>query len=399
MRAKTMKILKPMMSFLICTLIVFVSPLANAQEKPTVVSNAQESPVGYPPLDAEKIYRQIDRDILVRAYTDLHPEAAFMALYNSYFKEGSTNENVGIMETSVDSRQIVLTANSTTIYAVQPVNLREQGGAVVIEVPAGMLGMANSPGWNYIADIGPFGPDKGKGGKYLFTAPSFKGNIPKGYYHFQSPTNNLVWLLRGFVKNGDTKATVKFMQAGIKIYPLSLAQNPPKTTFYNTSESKTNGHYMDMLYTKDDVFPLIKQFFSLNDDITFERHEYIRSHLYDIGFFDDKVDKKLLSEAATIGDDRLRTMTFTNRASDAEKWPGKSKWQWANNISDEKYTGRTSGFYSASQHQVWAFQATFTSQAMTRPPKGKGSQYITATKDSNGQWLDGKKSLYLNCSS
>lgn len=358
-------------------------------------ANSQESPEGFPPLDSEKIYRQIDLDILVRAYSDLHPEAAFMALYNSYFAEGSTQQNVGIMETSVDSRQIVLTANSETIYAVHPVNLKAQGGAVVVVVPKGMLGMANAPGWMNITDIGPMGPDKGKGGKYLFTAPSYKGEIPEGYYHLSSPTNNIVWLLRGFVKNGDTKATVKFMQAGIKTYPLAAAKNPPKTTFYNTSESMTNGHPMDMLYEKEDVFPLIKEFFSLNNDVTFESHSHIRSDLYDLGFFDDSVDSGLLKEAAAIGEKRIRTLTFSNRAADAEKWPGGSRWQWANNYSDENYTGRTSGMYSASQHQVWSFQATFNAAAMTHPPKGTGSQYITTTKDSDGQWLDGKNHYTL----
>ena len=114
-----------------------------------------------------------------------------------------------------------------------------------------------------------------------------------------------------------------------------------------------------------------------------------------MGFFDGTVDAKLLEEAAAIGDERQRTLTFNNRASDAEKWPGKSRWQWANNFSDENYTGRTSGFYSASQHQVWAHQATFTSAGMTRPPKGTGSQYITTTKDSNGQWLDGRNHYTL----
>ena len=358
-------------------------------------ANGQENPEGYPPLDPASIYRQIDLENLVRAYNDLHPEAAFMALYNSYFEEGSTEQNVGIMETSVDSRQIVLTANSETIYAVHPVNLKAQGGAVVLEVPAGMLGMANAPGWINITDIGRIGPDKGKGGNYLFTAPSYKGAIPEGYYHFRCPANTIVWLLRGFVENGDTKATVRFMQAGIKTYPLTAAKNPPRTTFYNTSESMTKGHPMDMLYEKEDVFPLIRQFFRLNDDVTFEKHRDILSHLYDMRFFDGTVDAKLLEEATAIGDERQRTLTFNNRASDAEKWPGKSRWQWANNFSDENYTGRTSGFYSASQHQVWAHQATFTSAGMTRPPKGTGSQYITTTKDSNGQWFDGRNHYTL----
>ncbi|MGV0737581.1 DUF1214 domain-containing protein [Mycobacterium syngnathidarum] len=351
-------------------------------------------PSGFPPLDPSAIYRQMDLDHLVRAYSDLHPEAAFMALFNAYVAEGSTPQNVGIMETSVDSRQVVLTANSETIYAVHPVNLADQGGAVVVEVPPRMMGMANSPGWVNITDIGGLGPDQGRGGTYVFTAPDFDGAVPADCFHFSAPTNTIVWLLRGFVDNGDTAATVRFMQEHIRTYPLAATDDPPKTTFYNTSESQTLGHPMNMLYEREDVFGLIRQFFDMNGP-AYPTHRHIHSHLVDMGFFDGTVDTALLDEAAAIGDIRQRTLTFNNRAPDAVKWPGKSGWKWANNYADELFTGRHSGLYTASQHQVWAHQATFNSIGMTRPPKGAGSQYIMAAKDSDGRWLDGGKRYTL----
>lgn len=351
-------------------------------------------PTGFPRLDPTALYRQMDLEHLVRAYNDLHPEAAFMALFNAYVAEGSTAQRIGIMETSVDSRQIVLTANSETIYAVHPVNLADQGGAVVIEVPARVMGMTNAPGWMNITDIGSLGPDHGEGGRYLFTAPGFDGTIPAEVFHFACPANTIVWLLRGFVENGDTAATVKFMKQHIKTYPLAAVDDPPNTTFYNTSESQTWGHPMDMLYDREDVFGLIKQYFELNGTDA-AQHQHIYSHLLDLGFFDGTVDPALLDEAAAIADERQRTLTFNNRASDALKWPGRSNWQWANNFADEYFTGKHSGKYSASQHQTWAHQATFNSVGMTRPPKGAGSQYIMATKDSDGRWLDGGKRYTL----
>ncbi|WP_335967285.1 DUF1254 domain-containing protein [Galbibacter sp. PAP.153] len=285
---------------------------------------AQHEDGHYPPLDPTKIYKQWDLENLTRAYCDLQPEAAFMALYNSYLKEGSTAQNIGIMETSVNAKLKVLTANSTTIYAVHPVNLNEQGGAVVVEVPAGMMGMANAPGWVNIIDIGGMGPDKGKGGKYLFTSPEYNGEIPEGYFHYKSPANTIVWLLRGFVKNGDRKATVKFMQEGIKTYSLKDADNPPATTFYNTSNKMADGHFMDMLYDETQVFDLIKEFVKLNNGACYKRHDVIMSYLYDMGFFEGKVDKELLKKAAELGELRQRTLTFNNRVPDVLKWPGKS---------------------------------------------------------------------------
>lgn len=67
------------------------------------------------------------------------------------------------------------------------------------------------------------------------------------------------------MENGDIKATVKFMQSGISTYSLSNVDNPPATAFFNTSESQAQGHPMDMLYEKEDVFYLIKQFVELNE--------------------------------------------------------------------------------------------------------------------------------------
>lgn len=353
-------------------------------------------PVGYPPLDPEPIYRAMDRDALVRAYSDLHPEAAFMALFNSYLAEGSAEQNVGIMETSVDSRQIVLTANSETIYAVHPVNLPAQGGAVVLEVPAKMLGMVNAPGWVNISDIGPLGPDKGEGGTYIITAPSYDGPVPEDAIHLPSPANTVVWLLRGFVEDGDTAATVRFMQDGIRTYALADADTPPPTSFYNTSESQTQGHPMDMLYDKEDVFPSIRQYFDMNGPPRGDgKHADVYSHLLDAGFFDGSIDPVLEAEAAEIGEIRQRIQTFSNRTPDALKWPGQSSWTWANNFEDELFTGRESGVYSASQHQNWSFMATFNAIGMTRPARGTGSQYIMATKDAEGAWLDGSEHYSL----
>jgi len=358
-------------------------------------SLATPTPHGFPSADAQEVYLQMDQENLVRAYNDLHPEAAFMSLWNAYFDEGSTQQNVGIMETSVDARQLVLTANSETLYAVHPVDLDAQGGAVVVEIPAKVLGMVNGVGWTASADLGIFGPDQGKGGKYLITSPSYQGEIPEEYYHAPAPSNTIVWLLRAFVENNDMQAAVKHLQDGVKTYSLADANNPPATTFYNTSESTTvGGKNMDMLYDKSEVFDLIKQYFEKNNG-GHEKHIHIRGHLDAMGFFTESVSSELLTKAAEIGDQRQRTQTFNNRAEDALKWPGKSSWQWANNFSDEHYTGRTSKRYTPDQHQVWAHQATFTSAAMTRPPKGIGSQYITATKDQQGEWLNGSKHCTL----
>ena len=43
------------------------------------------------------------------------------------------------------------------------------------------------------------GPDKGKGGKYLFLPPGYKGDVPEGYFVVKSPTYSVQFGVRGFL--------------------------------------------------------------------------------------------------------------------------------------------------------------------------------------------------------
>jgi hypothetical protein len=349
---------------------------------------AAESPLGYPVEQAQSVYQQLDRENLTRAFIDLQPEAAFMALYDSYLGAGSTEQNIGIMETSVDSRQIVLTANSETIYAVHPVNLEEQGGAVVLEVPAGVMGMANAPGWTSFADFGLTGPDRGQGGIYLLTAPSWEGEVPKGMIHSPSPSNTIVWLIRGFQGEEGMPGVVRDLQEGIRTYSLDDIVNPPKTTFYNTSAPVyQDGGFQDMLFQRDDIPNLVKMYYDLNG-YDAEKHQYNTAHLYHAGFFDGTVDVKLVKEAANVAWERILTMSFDNREVNAYKWED-SNWALPNTTKDENWTHRTFEIVDPVAQITWAHQATFTSAAMTRPPKGAGAVYVAAYKDANEEFLNG----------
>jgi hypothetical protein len=42
--------------------------------------------------------------------------------------------------------------------------------------------MADDLWMRYIVDLGLAGPDKGKGGKYLFLSPGYEGEVPDGSY-------------------------------------------------------------------------------------------------------------------------------------------------------------------------------------------------------------------------
>ena len=119
-----------------------------------------------------------------------------------------------------------LTGNDVTVYAFASLDLKVDGPTVV-EIPPGMYGNANDAAFKYLTDFGPTGPDKGKGGKYLFVPPGHKGKIPGGYHVFKSPGYRIWAMMRGFGEVGNGDQAVAWFQERLKVYPLATG---PRTT-------------------------------------------------------------------------------------------------------------------------------------------------------------------------
>jgi hypothetical protein len=98
--------------------------------------------------------------------------------------------------TDMDAQTLLLTANTETVYSLGFLDLNSDG-PTVIEAPPKMLGLAMDTLQRYLVDIGPLGPDKGQGGKYLFLPPGHDQEVPDGYFAVRSPTYSVSWGLRG----------------------------------------------------------------------------------------------------------------------------------------------------------------------------------------------------------
>ncbi len=96
-----------------------------------------------------------------------------------------------IFDKLMDSKSLFLTANTSTLYTMLALDLKRDG-PTVIEAPAGMLGAINDAAFRYVEDIGPAGPDRGQGGKYLVVPPGYEKTLPngypKGYFIVEAPT-------------------------------------------------------------------------------------------------------------------------------------------------------------------------------------------------------------------
>ncbi len=165
----------------------------------------------------------------------------------------------------------------------------------------------------YVAAIGPLGPDKGQGGKFLVLPPGFEGASPPGYFTASSPTYSVTVFLRGFQKDGRTDDAVALMKQ-IKVYPLDKADAPPAMEFLNGS-----GRPIDTLFP--DNFRFFELLAMLVDEEPADNFGPLeRFQMQAIGienskpFKPDAKTRGLLDEAARLGGAIARANTFASPA-------------------------------------------------------------------------------------
>ena len=122
---------------------------------------------------ADNVCDYLDRMRGVDAFLKGMPGASVRGLIVGLEEVGVNQYNkVAVTKSLLDSKALFLTANTSTIYITPNIDLKENG-PLVMETPPGMLGAFNDSWFRYIADIGPFGEDKGKGGSVPFCVSGF----------------------------------------------------------------------------------------------------------------------------------------------------------------------------------------------------------------------------------
>ena len=133
---------------------------------------------GIPDQDTvAKVYDNLDRMRAIEAFLDMVPMASVEALRMGMESIGIDAANkIMLYDGLMDSNSLFLTGNTDTVYAIGLLDL-ERDGPTVVEVPPGAgPGTVNDAYFRFVIDMGPPGPDRGKGGKYLicllYTSPS-----------------------------------------------------------------------------------------------------------------------------------------------------------------------------------------------------------------------------------
>lgn len=333
----------------------------------------------------KKTYDFLDTARATLVYTNTVGIGSMQAMLEGQRKAGIGAYEIAIFENLLDARSLWLTPNTTTPYAVGEIDTKN--GPVVVVNPGPILGIVDDAFFAHVTDIGFTGPDKGKGGKYLFVGPDYKGQIPKGYIVIKTRGYRHWLIMRLIVKNGEVKKSVSGFKAGFRMYPLAKASNPPKQVFHNFSGKKYS-----TIHASDETF-----FDEIAASVQYEPTGVftpeINGQMATIGikkgkpFKPDARMKKILKEAAALGNASARSILFAPRDDNVFFYPGKR--QWYSPLAGGSHEFLNNGELVQNDRTMMLFFATGITPSMVLPKPGTGSVYEITTRDSDGNYVNG----------
>ena len=296
-----------------------------------------------------------------------------------------TNQAIGMAEDLLDARSLFLTANTTTVYTLFCIDVKNE--PIVVRIPPRVLGPVDDADFRWVIDVGLTGPDKGAGGDYLFLPPGYKGSVPgQGYQVVKPRTNRLLVFYRAFVEKGDLAGAVAGVKAKAQVFPLSRASAPPATTFVNVS-----GKQFNTISANDFSF-----YEELNAAVQNEPADWVDPEtvgLYaSIGirkgqpFAPDARLKETLTEAVAVGNAIARANLFAIRDPRAYFYPDR---KWMTPFVGGSYEFLDGAERLLDARAMFFYYATGITPAMSEAKPGTGSAYAVSFRDATGAFLDG----------
>lgn len=351
-----------------------------------------EIEAGYPSdASVEKIYDELDFQRACQAYVWAMPIVAMEALVRANKRDWGVDLNdVSIIDNYTTPAVKVLTGNNTTIYAGIFVDLGRDG-PVVIESPEGAYGVIDDAWQRPVVEVGPFGPDKGRGGKFLLLPPGYHGEVPEAYFKAPSKTNLAMYVGRAFVKGEDIEAAVATL-ARLRAYPLSKVDDPPQTRILRAGTARMDSiaprgfGYWELLHA------------AMQREAVEARDRFFHAMLKPIGiekgkpFELDARQRKILTEAADVGFLMSQTLSIAPRMARASSYPS-THWEWVLNLNADQ---EAENYSELDERTDYTFEAFSVAEGMIKPIVGAGSQYMGVAKSSDSNWLDGGNAYRLH---
>lgn len=336
-----------------------------------------------------KLYDAIDFQRACQAYIWAIPTVYLNELYVGFHRDLGFNFNdMNVVGAYATAKNVGLTANNNTIYGLSAIDLSK--GPVVIESPVGAYGCIDDWWQRPITEVGPLGPDKGKGGKFLVLPPGYKGKMISGYFNIPATTNKVLYLARAFVKEGNIQAAVAMLKQ-TKIYELSQVSNPPVTKMVDGSQpiNTIAPRGFEFWQRLSDI---------LNSEPVQERDRFFVAMLKPLGiekgkpFSPNERQKRILTQAADVGFRMAQTISMAPRTDSIIAYSG-THWEYVLPLNPNQ---ETANYSQLDERTDYTFEAITIAAGMILKIPGVGSQYFSAAKDKDGEWLDGGENYQLH---
>jgi hypothetical protein len=340
---------------------------------------------GYPTDETVKmLFDEIDFQRACQAYIWAIPIVAFAQWQYAHEETFGAKSGEIVYYPDYVSKLGLLTANATTPYALSFIRL-EDTGPIVVEIPEAEVRGAMHSMWQIA--IAPMTEP----GKYAFHAPGTEApKVPSDYRVYKASTNSIFFGIR--LMSTDEKVRREALSQ-IKIYPLSQSKNPPKTTVMEVGDKKWEG------WQPRGIEYFIRLADILGREPVDERDRFFHAMLKPLGiekgkpFKPNERQKKILIEAALVGEAMAKANDFFNPRLEASHYHEGSMWEIATVSPPDQ---RWENYDALDGRAAWFYEAVTNDPAMQSKTPGKDQIYLAAYKDSDGEWLDGAKKYKLH---
>jgi hypothetical protein len=283
------------------------------------------------------------------------------------------------------------TGGTRMIYAFTILDLAETG-PIVVEVPSGFQGHF----WDFhhhgLEEIGAGA--SAEGGRFLLLAPGQEPAVPPGAIAVRSRTSRIFGGGRCILKAGDSTEPFIDLVAGIKLYPLRQAAQPPPTRIVlNRDRPFIQGWPKGIRY-----FHYLAEELPLEADGAEER--MMHQMLAPLGiapgrpFAPDDRLRRILGEAAAAGAAMVTTTGFAARLHGRQLWSDR---QWERNFFPAAPTpvvdagaGRNGGHHPAQGWYQVVGNGRYVFASTLKP--GEAQWYSSTFHDREGSFFDGSHS-------
>jgi hypothetical protein len=341
------------------------------------------------PEDLPRLYDELDFQRACQAYIWATPAVGAEAVATGLARDcGLSPTTIGIFEHFLDAKTLVATGNGQSIYALGALDLRATG-PFVIEAPAGVQGFLMSLWQQPVEDIGPLGPDQNRGGRFLVLPPGHGGDVPKGFFVCRPDTVLVVWVVRGFVQDGEPDAAVAALK-GMRLYPLAERDDPPAMRFVDLSGTRAALIPVGEQAHGLAYFETVARF--VDREPVRDQDRQVLGMLASLGiekgkpFAPDARMRGILQRAARVGQAMTAALAYDSRVPTKQRWPGS---HWEEVFLTGNVTFENPSFVELDARAALYYQATGASKGALLDLVGAGSKYATTFKDGDGRPLDG----------